>query len=73
MIPCFTFLSPHYGDSGLLWASGVVAQNDSSKHIHLQNRLMVTGGEGVVREFEMDMYALLYFKWIANKDLLYFI
>ena len=28
-------------------------------------------GEGIVREFGMDMYALLYLKWITNKDLLY--
>ena len=28
-------------------------------------------GEGVVREFGMDMYTLLYLKWITNKDLLY--
>ena len=28
-------------------------------------------GEGIFREFEMDMYTLLYFKWITNKDLLY--
>ena len=28
-------------------------------------------GEGIVREFGMDMYTLLYLKWIANKDLLY--
>ena len=27
-------------------------------------------GEGRVREFEMDMYTLLYLKWIMNKDLL---
>ena len=27
-------------------------------------------GEGTVREFGMDMYALLYLKWITNKDLL---
>ena len=26
---------------------------------------------GIVREFGMDMYTLLYFKWITNKDLLY--
>ena len=25
----------------------------------------------MVREFGMDMYALLYLKWITNKDLLY--
>ena len=27
--------------------------------------------EGMVREFGMDMYTLLYLKWSANKDLLY--
>ena len=27
--------------------------------------------DGIVREFEMDIYTLLYFKWITNKDLLY--
>ena len=36
---------------------------------------MVTRGEGsgggIVREFGIDMYTLLYLKWIANKDLLY--
>ena len=28
-------------------------------------------GEGVVREFGMSIYTLLYLKWITNKDLLY--
>ena len=28
-------------------------------------------GEGIVREFGMDMYALLYLKWVTNKVLLY--
>ena len=28
-------------------------------------------GEGVVREFGMGIYTLIYFKWITNKDLLY--
>ena len=28
-------------------------------------------GEGIVREFGIDMYTLLYFKWITNWDLLY--
>ena len=27
-------------------------------------------GEGIVREFEIDMNTLLYFKWMTNKDLL---
>ena len=29
------------------------------------------GGKGIVRELGMDMYMLLYLKWITNKDLLY--
>ena len=28
-------------------------------------------GEGLVREFGIDTYTLLYLKWITNKDLLY--
>ena len=32
---------------------------------------MVTSEEGIAREFAMDMYTLLYLKWITNKDLLY--
>ena len=28
-------------------------------------------GEEIVREFGIDMYTLLYLKWITNKDLLY--
>ena len=28
-------------------------------------------GEGIVREFGVDMYALLYLKWITNKVLLF--
>ena len=36
---------------------------------------MVAGGEGweegIVREFGMDMYTLLYCKWITNRVLLY--
>ena len=27
--------------------------------------------KGLIREFVRDTYALLYFKWITNKDLLY--
>ena len=37
----------------------------------LENKLMVASGEGIVREFGIDMYTLLYLKWVANKDLLY--
>ena len=40
-----------------------------------ENKLMTAKeeewGEGIVREFGMDRYTLLYFKWVTNKDLLY--
>ena len=40
-----------------------------------ENKLMTAKeeewGEGIVREFGIDMYTLLYLKWITNKDLLY--
>ena len=32
---------------------------------------VVLGVEGIVREFGIDIYTLLYLKWITNKDLLY--
>ena len=28
-------------------------------------------GEGIVKEFGIDLYTLLYLKWITNKELLY--
>ena len=28
-------------------------------------------GEGIIREFKINMYTLLHLKWITNKDLLY--
>ena len=41
----------------------------------LGNEFMVTGvwrvREMIAREFGMDMYTLLYLKWITIKDLLY--
>ena len=40
-----------------------------------ENKFMVAAGErcgtGIVRGFLMDMYTLLYLKWISNKDVLY--
>ena len=40
-----------------------------------KEQTMVTRGdrwrEGIVRECGVDMYTLLYLKWITNKDLLY--
>ena len=35
------------------------------------NGFMVARGQGRVREFGMDMYILIHFKWITNKDPLY--
>ena len=44
-------------------------------HRLIQNELMVAKEEGwggkTVREFGMDMYTLLYVKWIINKDLMH--
>ena len=37
----------------------------------LENELMVARGQGIVKEFGVIMYTLLYLKWITNKDLLY--
>ena len=46
-----------------------------NRFIDLENEFMVTSGEGWERridwEFRIDMYTLLYFKWITNKDLRY--
>ena len=42
-------------------------------HIHVLIMVSreVTGGEGIVREFEIEMHTLLYLKWITGEDLLY--
>ena len=37
----------------------------------LRDKLMLTRGEGTVRELGIDMYTPPYLKWIANKDLVY--
>ena len=40
----------------------------------LENKDMVArekGGGGMVGEFGMDMYTLLYLKWVTSKGLLY--
>ena len=38
---------------------------------NLENELRLPGEEGIVREFGMVMYTLLYLKWMTSKDLLY--
>ena len=37
----------------------------------LEIELTVVGREGIVREFGIVVYTLLYLKWITNKCLLY--
>ena len=37
----------------------------------LENELMVVWGWGLVREYGINMYTMLYLKWITNKDLPY--
>ena len=56
------------------WYKWTYLQN-RNRLTDLENKLMLTSGEGwgegIVREFGIDMYTLLYLKWITNKDLLY--
>ena len=61
------------------------SENKQYKWTYLQNRNRLTDlgnelmvnqegegcGKGMVREFGADMYTLLYFEWIAKKNLLY--
>ena len=37
----------------------------------LENKRMVTRREWIIREFQIDIYTLLYLKSITNKDLLH--
>ena len=55
-----------------------IEKNDANVYIHnrltdFENEITVgrSGGGGIVREFGMNMYTLLYLKWLTNKDLLY--
>ena len=45
----------------------VTKQKDTHR---LRERTYGCQGKRIVREIEMDMYILLYSKWITNKDLL---
>ena len=49
--------------------------HNRKKLTDLENELTVVGGkdgkERIIGEFGIDMYTLLYLKWIANRDLLY--
>ena len=37
-------------------------RSNTFRLIDLENEIMVARGEGILREFGMDMYTLLYFK-----------
>ena len=56
------------------WYKSAYLQN-GNRHTDLKNEFTVTRDEkwggGIVREFGIDMYTLLYLKWIFNKDLRY--
>ena len=52
-----------------------IEKNDANVYIpnrltDFENEITVgrSGGGGIVREFGMNMYTLLYLKWITNKD-----
>ena len=52
----------------------VIHMNLLAKQRLTENKLVILPGRrmgGIVREFGMDMYTLLYLKWMTNKDLLY--
>ena len=47
--------------------NSITKQKDTHR---LRERTYGCQGKRIVREIEMDMYILLYSKWITNKDLL---
>ena len=52
----------------------LIYKTETDSQTQRTNLLVTTGGgggEGIVREFEIDLYILLCLKWIANNDLLY--
>ena len=57
---------PLYVESKRKWYKWTYLQN-RKRFTDLENKLMVAGEEGIVREFGTDMYTLLYFKWITSK------
>ena len=50
---------------------GVINSEREKQTRNLENKHMVTRREWIVREFQIDIYTLLYLKSITNKDLLY--
>jgi len=63
-------LYPLYVESKKKWYKLTYLQN-WKRLTDWEEELVVTRGEGLVREFGMDMNILLHLKQITNKDLLY--
>ena len=63
---------PLYVDSKKKWYNWTYLQN---RNRLIEKEFMVAKGEGrwegIVREFGMDVYILLYSEWITSKDLLH--
>ena len=59
----------------ILYVWNLKRNHANERILKTENELMVTKGEeweeGIVREFEREMYTLLYLKWITNRVLLY--
>ena len=68
-------MSPNLLDEKKKFCSGLLKKTSSNRFIDLEDELMVTrvegSGGGIVRDLEINMYALLCLKCITNKDLLY--
>lgn len=47
--------------------NGINELQNRNRLTHLEKELMVTGGRGRNRECGINMYTLLYFKWLANR------
>ena len=61
--PCMWNLKRHYTNK-LIYKTETDSQPQRTNLWLLGGRM----GEGIVREFGIDMYMLLYLKWITNKD-----
>ena len=58
----------HEGGGRWVGSNKVVELKKNKNCLH-QKKFAVSGREGMVREFEMVLYTLLYLKWVTNKDL----
>ena len=58
-----------------MWNLRKIGTNEPTYKAESDSQTLITNlwlsGEGIVREFGMDMYTRLYLKWITKKDLLH--